>query len=176
MATGALNAQGVWIYGEDDSETTFSALLNKLGNSVSSNMKGRIVQIQHYRYGTTVYNNTNSRVDTGLTGTITPTSTNSKILILVDQNGVSKEQDNTGTNLYLMRNSTDILTLAWAAGQNGNTALSSVGTAGATYFDAPATTSLITYKTQQVRSYSGGYSTTQYGGATSTLTLIEVTQ
>lgn len=36
MATGALDANGIWQYGEDDSEATFSALLNKLGSSVST--------------------------------------------------------------------------------------------------------------------------------------------
>jgi hypothetical protein len=35
MATGALDANGIWIYGEDDSEPTFSGLLNKLGDSTS---------------------------------------------------------------------------------------------------------------------------------------------
>ena len=35
MATGALDANGIWIYGEDDSETTFSGLLNKLASSTS---------------------------------------------------------------------------------------------------------------------------------------------
>lgn len=36
MATGAVDANGIWIYGEDDNESTYSALLNKLGNSVST--------------------------------------------------------------------------------------------------------------------------------------------
>lgn len=36
MATGALDANGIWQYGEDDSEATFSALLNKLGSSTST--------------------------------------------------------------------------------------------------------------------------------------------
>ena len=36
MATGALDANGIWQYGEDDSEPTFSGMLNKLGNSVST--------------------------------------------------------------------------------------------------------------------------------------------
>ena len=35
MATGSLDANGIWLYGEDDSEATASALLNKLGNSIS---------------------------------------------------------------------------------------------------------------------------------------------
>ena len=36
MATGALDANGIWQYGEDDSETTFSGLLNKLASSTSA--------------------------------------------------------------------------------------------------------------------------------------------
>lgn len=40
MATGALDANGIWQYGEDDSETTFSGLLNKLGDSVSDKFTG----------------------------------------------------------------------------------------------------------------------------------------
>ena len=35
MATGALDANGIWQYGEDDSEPTFSGLLNKLASSTS---------------------------------------------------------------------------------------------------------------------------------------------
>lgn len=35
MATGALDANGIWQYGEDDSEATASALLNKLASSTS---------------------------------------------------------------------------------------------------------------------------------------------
>jgi len=38
MATGANDANGVWIYGEDDSNPTFSALLNRLGNSISTTL------------------------------------------------------------------------------------------------------------------------------------------
>lgn len=36
MATGALDANGIWQYGEDDSEPTFSGLLNKLAGSTST--------------------------------------------------------------------------------------------------------------------------------------------
>lgn len=36
MATGAADANGIWIYGEDDTESTHSALLNKLASSTST--------------------------------------------------------------------------------------------------------------------------------------------
>lgn len=38
MATGAPGANGVWLYGEDDSEATFSALLNKAGATVNTQL------------------------------------------------------------------------------------------------------------------------------------------
>lgn len=36
MATGSIDANGIWQYGEDDSEPTFSGLLNKLAASTST--------------------------------------------------------------------------------------------------------------------------------------------
>ena len=38
MATGAPGTNGVWLYGEDDSEATFSALLNKAGTTVNTQL------------------------------------------------------------------------------------------------------------------------------------------
>lgn len=35
MATGSLDSNGIWQYGEDDSNATFSALLNRLSTSTS---------------------------------------------------------------------------------------------------------------------------------------------
>ena len=45
MATGAPGTNGVWQYGEDDSEATFSALLNKVASTADSSIgtdRGRI--------------------------------------------------------------------------------------------------------------------------------------
>jgi hypothetical protein len=38
MATGSPGSNGVWLYGEDDSEATFSALLNKAGTTVNTQL------------------------------------------------------------------------------------------------------------------------------------------
>ena len=49
MATGAPGTNGVWQYGEDDSEATFSALLNKAASttdSVIGTAKGRITALE----------------------------------------------------------------------------------------------------------------------------------
>ena len=49
MATGAPGSNGVWLYGEDDSEATFSALLNKAGTTVNTQLgvdRGRITAVE----------------------------------------------------------------------------------------------------------------------------------
>lgn len=51
MATGSLDTNGIWKYGEDDSEATFSALLNKLASSTST----RVGIKTAYRLSQTVY-------------------------------------------------------------------------------------------------------------------------
>lgn len=38
MATGAPGTNGVWLFGEDDSEATFSALLNKAGSTTNTQL------------------------------------------------------------------------------------------------------------------------------------------
>lgn len=148
MATGALDANGIWQYGEDDSETTFSALLNKLGASTSTQVgKRKILQIVHASTSTMVNNNTNVEANTGLTATITPSSTTSKILVLVTQGGCVKRSGNAGSwlGLYLYRNSTNLE--RQLGGYTGFSSDNYFGNMTFNYLDSPATTSATTYKT-----------------------------
>jgi hypothetical protein len=49
MATGSPGTNGVWLYGEDDSEATFSALLNKAGTTVNTQLgldRGRLTTLE----------------------------------------------------------------------------------------------------------------------------------
>ncbi len=111
MATGALDTNGIWQYGEDDSNTTFSALLNRLGTSIGSNMKGRIAQVVSVQYGTITTNSTTTYVATGLTATITPTKASSKILVFAVTNGIYREQFSANGSAWvrLMRNGSTVL-------------------------------------------------------------------
>jgi hypothetical protein len=176
MATGSLNANGVWIYGEDDSNTTFSALLNRLGNSVSNALvsSGKILQVVQATNGSLTGNSTSTPVDTGLTATITPKFSTSKILVLADQSGVFKSGSNTGNwaLLSLVRGATTIQNSfgAWTG-----TALNlSVGTVSFNVLDSPATTSPVTYKTRIANDFNGARVEVNYGGCVSGITLIEV--
>jgi len=176
MATGSLNAEGVWIYGEDDSEPTFSALLNKLGNSISTDLKGRIAQIVTGTTSTQVTSSTSTFVATGLTASITPTSANSKIIVLVSQNGLSKFNNTTSAvNIRLMRASTVLSTFAINTGLIASALDLYIGSSSVVHVDSPATVSAVTYSTQFMNPANIAAAFVQRGSATSTITLIEVT-
>lgn len=178
MATGALDANGVWIYGEDDSETTFSGLLNKLGNSVTGTLKGRILQVVNASTTTAVTNNTTTRVDTTLTATITPKSASSKIIVLVSLGDINTATTtNVAANFWLMRGATDLFAFGQLTGFVWNAAQFSV-TPGPSvnYVDVPGTTSPTTYKVQFANSVNAATMRIHNYGSRSTITLIEVSQ
>lgn len=144
MATGALNAQGVWIYGEDDSEATFSALLNKLGTSISSNMKGRIVQTVFSSTTTTVTSASNTPVSTGITATITPTSATSKIIVQSSAVGLYKT-GNAEIDIKMYKNGSFAYIIDGDAGYTASTTTNFVAGTSNVYVETAGSTSSKTY-------------------------------
>jgi hypothetical protein len=122
-------------------------------------------------------NSTSTYADTGLSASITPSSSTSKVLVLVSQNGCGKETNNTNCVIKLMRDATDLLTIS-KIGYDGTTGTRSGFGASASYLDSPATTSATTYKTRfmsvnnnakaWVQDYDSGYPTM------STIMLLEI--
>lgn len=158
MATGSLDANGIWIYGEDDSEATFSALLNKLGDSTSDvvavlKQSGRVIQTKSVTKTDTFSASSSTFVDvTGLSISITPSSASSKILVITN---VTLAADPLVNNYArLLRGSTVIA----GGGVAGSRAVAfgmirppdqyTASTQTINYLDAPATTSATTYKVQ----------------------------
>jgi hypothetical protein len=86
--------------------------------------------------------------DTGLTATITPTLSTSKILVFVNQNGIGKNNSNSQTSvrLQIVRGAETYIITNNAAYTNA-TADNLISVAGM-WLDSPATTSATTYKTQ----------------------------
>lgn len=132
---------------------------------------GAVLQVVYATYSTAVTSTSTTWVDSGLTATITPTSSTSKILIIVSQNGCSKSGD-VELYLQLLRGSSSILYFGTGFGSTNSTAKNNFGSAGCTYLDSPATTSATTYKTQ-IGSF-GSISGVQTNSAISTITLLEV--
>ena len=135
----------------------------------------KVLQVVNVAYSTEVSNATSTFADTGLTATITPTSATSKILVLVNQNGVykSSQATNNGVAVRLLRGASAIVTLSVLDGFT-NTAIQNNVTTGTNYLDSPATTSATTYKTQFANYTNQGTVAVQVASATSTITLMEI--
>lgn len=89
MATGALDSNGIWQYGEDDSNTTFSALLNRLGSSVSTQIGNRKV-LQVVRATDTTNRSTTSTTFIDLISvSITPKTATSSIFLIANSGEIS---------------------------------------------------------------------------------------
>lgn len=137
---------------------------------------GSVLQVVQGTYAVNVSSTTATYVDTGLTATITPKFSTSKILVLVNQNGVAKSSASSAdVGLKLVRNGTDInnIALTWGYGPASILLDNTISTC---YLDSPATTSAVAYKTQFKNSDAGGTVYVQYNSSltVSTITLMEI--
>jgi hypothetical protein len=151
---------------------------NVLEASQLNNLRGafRIMQVVSSAYATQAISSSATFADTGLTATITPSATTSKILVMVTQNGVIKNAGDAGNcvDLRLVRGATTLVNTS-QIGKTNTDLLNIIGTASIIYLDSPATTSATTYKTQfanNAGTASGAF--VQFNGDTSNITLFEV--
>ena len=129
-----------------------------------------------YSSNSTPTSTTSGPVDIGVTATITPTSSSSRILVLVSQEYyIHSGGTDTGAIFYLQRNGTNIhagsghsLYIATGSGQN-----ESIGYYTINYVDSPSTTSALTYK-MQGSATAGGTLLANYNNNVSTITLLEI--
>ena len=109
-------------------------------------------------------------VDTGLTATITPTSSSSKILITFTIHQFVTSSLGAGGSI-LLRGSTSLRDYGYGGYFGSSTAMY---TNTHQYLDSPSTTSATTYK---VQFYTNGYRVIcQYSSYVSTITLQEIAQ
>jgi hypothetical protein len=141
-----------------------------------NNIRGafRVLQVVNANHSIQVSTSSNAFTDTGLTASITPTSTTSKILVMVSQAGCLKDTSNTFLELRLLRDATTIVTFEKYGGFTLSNASNSIGACTTTYLDSPATISSITYKTQMASNANTAAVYTQTNGGTSTITLMEI--
>jgi hypothetical protein len=136
---------------------------------------GGVVQVVQATTGTQVVNSTNTFADTGLTASITPSATSSKILVIVSQMGLDKRTNNTYMTLRTKRGETVIhqanSQLMYTANSNNNS-----GSCTFSYLDSPSSTSAVTYKTQFASVGNSAQVSVQWSGSTSTIILMEISQ
>ena len=151
--------------------------------TTTSPKAGNVIQVVQATTQTSVTNATTTFADSGLTANITPSSSSSKILVLVSQNFyvslVSGSSQFGG--LQIVRNSTAIYTPAQDGTSSFDYGISTGGTVAqlytryaVCYLDSPATTSSTTYKTQMRVYYPTGVISAQNSNGTSSIILMEV--
>ena len=158
-----------------------SGTLPALNGSALTNISaGKVLQVVQGSTDVVISMTSATSVDTGLTATITPSATSSKILVIVCMNGMYKRVDHAANDIEvtLLRGSTLILTPAKYAGYTGSALANYMETITGTALDSPSTTSATTYKTQ-FRNPDGGaaggtITAQEANGVESTITLIEI--
>lgn len=154
------------------------------GNGV--HIAGHVIQVKEGSTSTSTQMNSATFADTSLSVSITPKSSSSKILVLIQQTYSTSNNGTTemGAGLKLFRGSTEIAAIndqARAMAQLQTSDGSSQQLSGTSFLqklDSPATTSAITYKTQGA-TYAASNTTTltfQKNGTLSRITLMEIAQ
>ena len=136
----------------------------------------RVLQVVRSAYSTQTTNSTTTFADTGLSATITPQSTSSTILVMINQNGCGKLVGNAGNalNLRLLRGASDLGNFSLDSGYTATSMDNYIGGIAFAYSDAPATISATTYKTQFKNTANAAGVIVQASGSTSSLVLMEI--
>ena len=149
--------------------------------SLPTGLGGKVLQVVQAITTTAVTHvSDGGQVDTGLTASITPSATSSKILVLISQsNKVTRTSSVALMNydLRLFRDSTEIEKWVNACSMSVHTADSLYGSNHAYHYeDSPSSSSSLTYKTTGQIVSSGGGRTVKFqdASAPSTITLMEI--
>ena len=137
---------------------------------------GKVLQVVHAGTSTELYLDTNTETDTGLTGTITPTSATSTILVFASISGLNNSCNNDTSTygaLKLYRGASMIKQMENRSPQAAVNV--TMGSSAVSYVDSPATTSATTYKVTAQRSSGTSALRYQHNGSTySSITLMEI--
>ena len=136
------------------------------------------IQTVRTEYRTYASSASTSFVATGLTATITPTSTSSKILAHVIMNGMYMTGDANHIKIHLYKASSSVATLTTTAGYKsaGDEPSYGVYTNVYEHLDAPSTTSATTYTVYWAVSAGTAYINNYNVGSTSNLSSITLTE
>jgi len=154
------------------------ALIKPNNNTLSSitalptGLGGKVLQVVSGTTSSLVTVTANSYADTGVTASITPSSSSNKILVLIQQS-VAKTAAHTWTDIKLLRDSTQIALFA-SVTYTGEATANYIGTTGCSFLDTPSSTSSLTYKTQLRNVAAAGSIYAQIDSHLSSITLMEV--
>ena len=173
-----------------DSGDTFTvpsgATIVNSGTATGFGGGGKLLQVVSATKTDTASNSNTSFTDiTGLSVSITPSETSSKVLIIFN---ITANGNNAGSSLRIVRDSTAICVGNADGSRIQNTLSHSLGSGddsrshSANFLDSPSTTSATTYKMQWRSNGNTDYlnrsnndlNTTDYSRSTSTITVMEI--
>ena len=133
---------------------------------------GKVLQVVQGTYATASTTTSATYADTGLTVSITPSATTSKVLIMIHHNGNKKNATGqyTSGKFKVLRGATTLLDQSEISWQNADV-ITNMNWSWA-YLDSPATTSSTTYKTQYGARVNGESFTICVDGAAAPSTII----
>lgn len=141
---------------------------------------GKVLQVVSATYATQTSSTSTTPADTGLSASITPSATSSKVLVLVYQPmAVTRTATTLGGGMRLLRGSTALTEDKGYNFFNINGLTSQYnemyGFFSLSWLDSPSTTSSTTYKTQQrVQTATSASIVTQIESMTSSMILLEI--
>tara|TARA_B110000444_G_scaffold257108_1_gene294894 strand:+ start:703 stop:1257 length:555 start_codon:yes stop_codon:yes gene_type:complete len=140
---------------------------------------GKVLQVIQAQTNTAKSMGGQSYVDTNLTGAITPSASDSKVLVLINQAGNVNISSGAGQKFAmfnLVRGSTEVTAISQRVQYSYNSGQADFPIFnGIVYLDSPSTTSATTYKTQMKITAAGSMDVmVQQNSGYSTITLIEI--
>ena len=141
---------------------------------------GKILQVVQATYSTSTLVASTTYTASGLSATITPSATSSKILAIVSQNlyATRDPADRYQGGAQLVRDSTSVWQSAYFIHNRvgSSQTLEGAFNLSIVYVDSPATVSATTYSTKvnTATTANGGEVRAQYGSSTSTMVLLEI--
>lgn len=154
------------------------------GTATGFGIGGKILQAVTATSTSTTINYNKAFANTGLSATITPSATSSKVLVFVTQHYIVRRSSSAlGGSITLYRGSTQLTNDINGADPykihlniTGASYVEIQGEFNTTYLDSPNTTSATTYKTMQGASYAsnGSFIGVSNDGTASYITLLEI--
>tara|TARA_R100001440_G_scaffold51774_1_gene71716 strand:+ start:14 stop:472 length:459 start_codon:yes stop_codon:yes gene_type:complete len=148
--------------------TLFVDTINEKTSGNGVNIPGHVLQVKEAEYSTQTDISSTSYADLGLSVSITPTSSSSKILVITNVHSYVNGTGLIGVNV--VRDSTQIVEASKALGFADN---SSTVTA-LTKLDSPGTTSATTYKIQVKKTAATGTMRINQQDGGSRITVMEI--
>jgi hypothetical protein len=150
-----------------------SSILNSSGRKIL-NQTGGILQVVQATYAVQTSSSSTTPTSTGLTASITPSSTSSKILVLVSNPMRRTGTTISGMAIYLYRNGSQVFQPMSNMGYSNPSSADISWMAGFNYLDSPASASSVTYAMYFAANAGTSYAQIDGGGNNSSMILLEI--